>query len=90
MTKFEYASMLYKNPRSIGCDKCHGNLGEKTLITEYKHKGIQKQLYAPDITKISFENFKKVFSKNTKIMPKYFFTDKEIQELYYYIQEVNK
>lgn len=90
MTDIEYGSMFYQNPRSIGCDKCHGLKGEKTLIAKYKHKGKQKFLYAPDIRNLSDENFSKVFRKNNKIMPKYFLTDDEIKTLHNYIKEVNK
>ena len=28
--------MLYKNPRGVGCDKCHGEKGEGSLIVKYK------------------------------------------------------
>jgi len=31
----EYASSLYKNPRGIGCQKCHGLKGEGKLIAKY-------------------------------------------------------
>ncbi|MDQ7068558.1 MAG: hypothetical protein Q9M40_11590 [Sulfurimonas sp.] len=34
----EYAAQLYKNPRGIGCHKCHGENGEGKLIANYKHK----------------------------------------------------
>ena len=90
MTDMEYASMLYQNPRSIGCDKCHGKYGKKTLISKYKNKGKEIFLYAPDIRNLPDSNFSRVFTKNNKTMPKYFLTDREIKTLQNYIEEVNK
>jgi len=38
ITRMEYSSLLYKNPRGIGCNKCHGLKGEGKLIAKYKEK----------------------------------------------------
>ena len=78
--------MLYKNPRGVGCHKCHGLKGKGKLIATYKEKNVQKELIAPNITNISKAKFEKIFKKNSfKTMPKYFLTKKEINMLYYYL-----
>ena len=35
ITPLEYASQLYKNPRGIGCIKCHNKNGEGKVIANY-------------------------------------------------------
>ncbi len=91
ITKMEYATMLYQNPRGIGCDKCHGIKGEGTIIAKYKEKGEIKYLKAPSINNLSRKEFFQVFkNKKYKIMPKYFLTNKEINTLYLYLQKINK
>ncbi len=90
ITNMEYAKMLYKNPRGIGCDKCHGLKGKGKTIAKYKDKGQIKYLKAPDITNVDEELFLKTFFKRHKIMPKYFLTYQEINTLYMYIKNINK
>ncbi len=83
--------MLYKNPRGIGCDKCHGTKGKGRIIAKYKEKGEIKYLKAPAINNLSRQEFFKAFkSKKHKIMPKYFLTNNEINTLYLYLQKINK
>ncbi len=92
----EYAKMLYKNPRGIGCDKCHGERGEGKIIAKYfikkrdSKKKIAKELKAPKINNISKIEFFKSFKKRHKVMPTYFLTAKEIESLYYYIKNQKK
>jgi len=92
ITKWEYSSMLYKNPRGIGCYLCHGINAKGKIIAFYKHKGKKRVLKAPDITKIPFKRFYKVLSsnKNLGIMPAYFLTRKEIKALYFYVKKVKE
>ncbi len=90
ITNLEYAKMLYKNPRGIGCDKCHGRYGEGKIIAKYKQKGKILYLKSPKINSVSKEDFFKSFNTSHKIMPKYFLTYQEINSLYFYLQQINK
>ncbi len=90
MTNMEYAKMLYKNPRGIGCNKCHGDKGQGSTIAKYKEKGIVKYLKAPAINDLSKKDFFNSFNAEHKIMPKYFLTFSEINTLYFYIQKKKK
>jgi hypothetical protein len=91
ITKMEYAKMLYSNPRGIGCNKCHGEKGEGSIISEYTHKGKKVVIAAPNITAVSKENFFKALTTPHKIMPTYFLTSQEIESLHYYVSsEVKK
>jgi len=86
ITKMEYAKMLYKNPRGVGCDKCHGINGNGKIISKYKSKGKIKYLKSPNINDIDKKTFFESFSQPHKIMPKYFLTVQEINTLYQYLQ----
>ncbi len=91
LTAYEYGEMLYENPRGIGCDKCHGDRGEGKIIAKYKHKKIEKELFAPEINTLNYNSFSTSFNKIKKsdIMPKYFLTKKEIKTLFLYLKEKN-
>nr|WP_258238929.1 cytochrome C oxidase subunit III [Arcobacter sp. CECT 8985] len=92
ITKYEYGAMLYKNPRGIGCNKCHGNGKNEIILAKYRNKkGELKYIKVPPISKVSFEDFKaKLKSDKTEslIMPTYFLTDNELDSLYFYIQKL--
>lgn len=91
ITEMEYARMLYSNPRGIGCNLCHGQRGEGSVIATYKDKGKKKVLKAPAINELSKEDFFKALKKPKSVMPKYFLTKKEIEVLYLYVtSEVNQ
>lgn len=92
ITKYEYAKMLYKNPRGVGCYHCHGRYGEGKIVVKYKDNNKTKYIKAPDIRDITFEKlYKKLNSKKIKtIMPSYFLTRDEIKALYYYLKKVKK
>lgn len=91
ITKMEYAKMLYSNPRGIGCNKCHGEKGEGSVISTYVHKGKTVSLEAPNITAVSKERFIQALTTPHKVMPTYFLTAQEIDSLYYYVSsEVKK
>ncbi len=89
ISKTEYAKLLYANPRGIGCNKCHGESGEGSVISSYTHKGKPMSLEAPNITKVSKERFIQALSTTHKVMPTYFLTDQEIESLYYYVSNVS-
>lgn len=92
ITKYEYGAMLYKNPRGIGCNKCHGNGKKEIILAKYRNKkGALKYIKVPPIAKVSFEDFKaKLKSDKTEslVMPTYFLTDDELDSLYFYIQKL--
>lgn len=81
----EYGKNLYENPHGISCKKCHGNRGEGMLIANYKHKGKSKKLFAPQINKLSFEEFSQKINNGKSVMPKYYLTDQEILAIYKYL-----
>jgi len=85
ITEQEYAEHLYKNPRGIGCDKCHGQHGEGMVIARYKEKGESKELRTNEINSIGYEAFKAALHERRSIMPKYFLTTQELKALYGYL-----
>ncbi len=85
ITPMEYASQLYKNPRGIGCQECHGDKGEGKLIATYIHKNKKKSFRGPQINNVPFSEFYKTLNRRTKGMPRYFLTDQEIKALYLYL-----
>lgn len=94
ITDYEYGAMLYKNPRGIGCNKCHDNGYKAVVIAKYKDKkGLVNELIAPPINKTSYEKFVEVLTTKrgrSNIMPSYFLTDNEIKSIYFYIQNLKK
>lgn len=81
--------MLYKNPRGIGCDKCHGIDGKGLVLGRYhRDDNTTVKVIAPDITHIGFQKFYEALtSAKHKLMPHYFLTDHEIKTLYYYLNK---
>jgi len=105
ISNFEYGQMLYKNPRGIGCIKCHGDNGKGKLIATYVNDktGEVEKIVAPDITKVSYKIFynrikySKVLKKgkfkalNYSVMPKYnYLVDDEIKSIYNYLHKGSK
>jgi len=91
ITDDEYAQMLYKNPRGIGCDKCHGSHGEGMVLSSYKDKsGEVVNITAPRIDNIPMKQFSSSFERKSKLMPVYFLTSDEKAYLYYYLTKNNK
>lgn len=84
----EYAKMLYKNPRGIGCHKCHGENGEGKVISSYVSGKNKISLVGPRINNLSMSEFKKALKKGKRLMPEYFLTDLEKAHLYNYITSV--
>ena len=85
ITEKEYAEHLYKNPRGIGCNKCHGVKGEGMVISTYKHKGVTKVLATKSINSLGFNEFMAALDEKRSVMPKYFLTTTEIKALYNYL-----
>lgn len=85
ITKEEYAAGLYHNPRGIGCQMCHGELGEGRKIATYKEEGETKVFQGNPINHIPFSEFYHHVSSKIIGMPRYYLTDTEIQTLYYYL-----
>ncbi len=83
----EYAKMLYKNPRGIGCHLCHGDRGEGREIASYSKNGKRVSIYGPKINDISIKRFLKALKKSHGLMPEYFLTKQEKAYLYYYISK---
>ncbi len=90
ITPMEYASQLYKNPRGIGCQNCHGNNGEGKVIANYVHKKKKKSFVGPQINNIEFSEFYKVLNQRRRGMPRYFLTTQEIKALYLYLHKNDK
>ena len=90
ITKAEYASMLYKNPRGIGCHKCHGLKGEGKVLARYVSKKGPQTLLAPNIQGLSYEKFYNSLNSQKVVMPRYYLTDEEIEILYFYIKNNQK
>ncbi len=90
ITTDEYAKMLYKNPRGIGCDKCHGEHGEGMVISIYVKDGKEYELKAPRINNISMKKFLAAFKKRSDLMPEYYLTTEEKAHLYYYLTKDSK
>ena len=87
ITPMEYASQLYKNPRGIGCQHCHGANGEGKVVARYTHKNEKKIFSGPIINNLDFNKFYKTLNVRKRGMPRYFLTKKEIKALYFYLQE---
>jgi len=85
ITQYEYGEMLYKNPRGIGCDRCHGRHGEGAVIARYKEEGKTVVLKGPDIRHLSKALLRKNLEKRHRVMPTYFLTDSEIEALHYFL-----
>jgi len=90
ITPTEYAAQLYKNPRGIGCNLCHGERGEGKLIANYMHKNKQKSFRAPAINKVGFRKFHQALLERKTGMPRYFLTKKEIEALYWHLHKNDK
>ena len=87
ITQMEYSSSLYKNPRGIGCQHCHGKNGEGKVVATYIHKKEKKTFAPPAINNMSFKDFYIALNERKKGMPRYFLTKDEIKALYYYLRK---
>jgi hypothetical protein len=87
ITVMEYSSQLYKNPRGIGCQNCHGEKGEGKLVANYTHNDVKKKFAGSAINKLEWSTFYYALNRSNNGMPRYYLTEKEIQALYLYINE---
>lgn len=89
LSKEEYQLSLYKNPRGIGCDKCHGLDGSEQVFSSYIENKVKKEVIIPSIKDISYNRFYDTLTKKnkSKLMPNYYLTDNEIKNLYLYLQK---
>jgi len=87
ITPMEYASQLYKNPRGIGCQHCHGDNGEGKIVARYMHKKKKKVFKGPAINSIEYYKFYNALNRRNRGMPRYFLTTKEIEALYLYLHQ---
>ncbi len=87
ITIMEYSSQLYKNPRGIGCQNCHGERGEGKLVAKYVHNKEKKDFAGPAINKMEWGKFYYAMNKANNGMPRYYLTEKEVQTLYLYLTE---
>ena len=101
LSSVEYGRMLYKNPRGVSCQKCHGKEGKggQKIAKYYDKNKNPKILKGVDIRSYSLEDLKASLENNYrennrrkrhKIMPMYYLTDEEIEAIYNYIQAKNK
>ena len=90
ISPLEYASQLYKNPRGIGCENCHGNNGEGKLVAKYKHNDEDREFRGPVINTMNFKEFYIALNKRKTGMPRYFLTKKEIEALFLFLQQEKK
>ncbi len=91
INNYEYGEMLYKNPRGIGCDKCHGEKGLGNHIGSYTKNKKEYKIDAPNISAATAEEIKKSLRQGKKrsIMPEYFLTDTEIAAIVSYLRQLN-
>lgn len=85
LTPYEYGKALYKNPRGIGCIKCHGRYGEGAIISYIKQNGQLKPIAAPKITGLTFDRFEEGLKLGKGFMPKYDLSVSEIVSLYIFL-----
>jgi mono/diheme cytochrome c family protein len=90
ITKQEYAQQLYKNPRGISCQHCHGKSGEGRVIAKYIHKNRERVFIGPKINDVAYSDFYKALTRRRKGMPRYYLTDDEIETLYFYLHQNDK
>jgi mono/diheme cytochrome c family protein len=90
ISEFEYGQMLYQNTRGVSCVPCHGERGEGREIVSYRVKnGSVVSIMGPDIRNSTLKQIKKSLEEGRGVMPKYFFTDKEVKTIHAYLVEVN-
>jgi len=90
ISEFEYGQMMYQNTRGVSCVPCHGETGEGREIVSYRVKnGSVVSIMGPDIRTSTLKEIKDSLKEGKGVMPKYFFTDKEVETIHAYLVEVN-
>jgi len=73
---------------------CHGERGEKEwrleFYSHYRHTKRRREFVANPINQLDYKQFRRGILKRNRFMPIYRFTEKEIEAIYFYIQEANK
>jgi len=87
ITPMEYASSFYKNPRGIGCQKCHGNKGNGKLVATYTYKNKKRYFRGPKINNMDFKKFYIALNSRQRGMPRYYLTKGEVQALYLFLNK---
>ena len=94
LSNYEYAKMLYKDPRGISCINCHGKKGNGGVLTSYiielNGNKIIKEIKAPKINNLNKEQFLKAFKKRKRFMPDYYLTEEELAYIYFYLIKQGK
>ncbi|MGX2983292.1 c-type cytochrome [Helicobacter sp. 23-1045] len=85
ITQIEYGKALYKNPRGIGCIKCHGGNAEGAVISIIYQNGKAKKITAPSIRDINFLRFESALKNPKGLMPSYNLTNSELVALYAFL-----
>jgi len=88
ITQMEYSSQLYKNPRGIGCNHCHGEKGEGRLVASYIDEQKKKEFRGTKINSIKYDDFERALNSSKRGMPRYYLTQAEIKALFFYLQEI--
>ncbi len=89
INKFEYGEMLYKNPRGVSCEGCHGMHGEGHFIGKIVKAKKEINISAPTIKNATTELVKKSMNTKKSVMPSYFLTDLEIDAIVFYLKKIN-
>ncbi|MEA3383741.1 MAG: hypothetical protein U9Q20_03570 [Campylobacterota bacterium] len=87
ITKYEYGKMLYKNPRGISCNKCHGDNAKGKIISKFIHlKNKIKYncvIKSSDITNIPYEIFEATLDPKLEKIKKKFNKNQVCEKLTY-------
>lgn len=83
--------MLYKHPRGVGCDKCHGEYGEGQDLGSYKKKNNEdKFIVAPQLKDTNATAMLEATKKKRGVMPTYFLTQTEVNAIVFYLYKKNE
>jgi len=81
ITDEEYGAMLYKNPRGIGCNACHGREGGGKIISRYREGNQTIILQGPAIRGYSAEIIQEGVNRHPRFVPVYHLTPGEYHSL---------
>lgn len=82
--------MLYKHPRGVGCDKCHGEYGEGKELGTYQKKKETKLILAPALKDMNSTTMLEATKKKRGVMPTYFLTPTEMNAIVFYLNKKNE
>ncbi|MEY4504460.1 MAG: hypothetical protein RL154_754 [Pseudomonadota bacterium] len=90
INQYEYGEMLYKHPRGVGCDKCHGEYGDGKELGTYQKKQKTILIVAPVLKDLNSTAMLEATKKKRGVMPTYFLTQTEINAIVYYLARKNE